>query len=307
MPAGKLHSASVSRLGHSTYALVSNEDDSIHGGLGSNQGFVILENSVLIFDTGFSTRHARILDHAISKVTSKKPRYVINSHDHSDHVFGNSYFAKKYGDQGIEIISHTSCMNQLLKLGHKRLKEYRQLNLGLERLLQHVRITLPELTYRNAGLSLNLEGTDIVFIHPENGAHTLGDTVLAMPGEGVMFMGDILFNEYFPNLEDADLEGWIDFLEDIDFQTYSRFLPGHGRICKKEAVIDFTDYLRTVRGRLLDREQTPTEQSLMSCFETEKTATWKFRQVLEKNVTALTSSLRGQLGSSKVSNRFERK
>ena len=296
----------MSRLGHSTYALVSNKDDSVCGGLGSNQGFVILENSVLIFDTGFSTRHARLLDHAISKVTSKRPRYVINSQDHSDHVLGNSYIAKKYRSHGLELISHTACASQLLKLGDKRLKEYQELNHGLRRLLSQVRITLPELTYGNAGLSLNLEGTDIMLIHPENGAHTLGDTVLAMPRDGVMLMGDILFNEYLPNHEDADLEGWIDFIEDVDFGTYTRFLPGHGRICKKESVIDFTDYLRTVRERLLDRDQTPTEQSLLACFETEKTATWKFRHILERNVTALTSGFRGQPGSSKVSNRFER-
>lgn len=304
MSAEKHRTTSVSKLGSHTYALVNSSDDSTDRGFGSNQGFVILEDSVLIYDTGFSDTHARILDNAISKVTSKRPKYVINSHDHSDHVFGNSYFAKKYKARGLQIISHTSCRNQLCKLGQKRLKEYQASNLGLERLLSRVRIELPELTYKNACLSLNLDGTDLVLIHPENGAHTLGDTVLALPEDGVMFAGDILFNEFFPNIEDANLEGWIDFLEDIDLNTYTRLLPGHGPICKTKVVIDFTNYLRTVRDRLLHCDQTRSKQSLLSCFETEQTTTWKFRHVLDRNVTALTRNFRGQLGPQKVSNRL---
>ena len=294
-------------MGRNTYAIVNSKDDSIYGGFGSNQGFVILEDSVLIFDTGFSERHAKMLDDAISKVTNKRPRYVINSHDHSDHVFGNSYFAKKYSSSGLRIISHTSCLNQLRKLGNRRLEEYQALNGRVERLLSQVRIAIPELVYRDSSVSLNLEGTDFVLIHPENGAHTLGDTVLALPGEGAMFMGDILFNGFFPNLEDADLEGWIDFLGEIDFETYTLFLPGHGRICKKEDVICFTSYLRTVRERLLDRDQTLTNQSLLSCFQTEETVAWKFRHILDRNVTSLSRNYREQVGYSKVSNSFKRK
>jgi cyclase len=275
------------KLGKMSYALVNDQDDSMHDGFGSNQGFVVLEDSVLIFDTGFTTRHAIVLERAIKHVTEKKPRYVINSHDHSDHVFGNSFFSKKYSKSGISIISHKTCQSQLQKLGQSRLERYRKADKKLSNLLADVQVCLPEIAYSDFGIRLNVEGTDLLLIHPQNGAHTLGDTVLALPDERVMFLGDILFNEFFPNLEDANLESWIDFLRDIDLGTYRYFVPGHGAICGPNEVVRFRQYLITLRERFLSEEANIESQNPLSIFETDETRNWKFRHILQRNFDVL--------------------
>ncbi len=272
-------------MGKRSYALINQQDYSVFGGSASNKGFVILEDSVLIFDTGFSTKEAIALDSAISKVTRKRPRYIINSHDHSDHVFGNSYFSKKY--HGLSIISHRTCRDRLRRLGASRLEGYRKSNKKIANLLSKVMVSLPAITYYDFGRNLNIEGTDILLIHPENGAHTLGDTILAVPDEGVMFLGDVLFNGFFPNLQDANLEGWIDFLDDIDLKTYTCFVPGHGGICDINQLVRFREYLSTIRDRLLNSQETVDGDQLLSLFETGETGNWKFRHILQKNVDVL--------------------
>ena len=187
------------------------------------------------------------------------------------------------------MISHKTCRSQLLKLGKSRLERYKKTDKRLSHLLAKVEISLPEITYSDFGMKLNVEGTDLLLIHPQNGAHTLGDTILALPDERVMFLGDVLFNGFFPNLEDANLESWIDFLRDIDLGTYTCFVPGHGTICGANEVTGFRQYLITLRDRLLSNDLNADARNPLSVFETDETKNWKFRHILQRNFDSLLS------------------
>jgi cyclase len=279
------------KLTKDVYAVISNED-SFNEGFGSNQGFVVLENSVLVYDTGFSDYSARKLDRALASITDKKVRYIVNSHDHSDHIFGNSYFYNKYSRFGLNIISHEICAREFKRLGPQRLEEYKK-SYKNARLLSSVKIIPPEITYSDIGMNLKLEGTEFVLFHPENGAHTLGDTVLAIPGKGVMFLGDIFLNSYFPNLEDANIEEWVDSLNDLDFNTYSKFLPGHGKPGGKREVVEFSNYMSTLRDRLLQVGSKPDRLRLRSFLETEGTEDWKSRYSVELSIDSLLGKTSG--------------
>jgi len=279
--------AKVRELAPRCFAVVCSGDDSVYGGFGANQGFILLEESVLVFDSGFSLIQARNLHRAIRNVTDKKVKYVVNSHDHSDHVFGNSFFQSKYGRSGLSIISHEVCRNKLLAMGPKRLKNYRKIP-DLENKLKSIEIQEPDFTYSDIGIRISLEGTELVFSHPSTGAHTLGDTALYLPKERTAFMGDIVWNRFFPNLEDADLEGWISYLDEIDFGIYRRILPGHGEICDSNRVSEFTDYLRTVRSNLLEVDPKKSDHdSLRACFVVPGTEKWKLEPIIDYNVDSI--------------------
>ena len=287
MPARSNNAVKPQKVANDVYALIFDQDDSLETGFGSNQGFVVLDDSVLIFDTGFSVHAAKSLDRAIAQVTDKKVRYIVNSHDHSDHVFGNSYFSRKYSKFGLSIIAHGICAQRFEKLGPERLNGYRKSFKRLSSVLSSVQIVTPEITYLDIGIELKIEGTQFVLIHPENGAHTLGDTMLAIPERGVMFLGDVFLNSFFPNVEDANIEEWVDSLNNLDYKTYSKFLPGHGKLGGKKEIIDFSNYMAGLRDRLLQVGHNPDRLKLRSCFEVEGTENWKSRFSVDLSVDSL--------------------
>lgn len=289
MPTNTSDHFEVVEIATDIFALQRNEDDSIYAGYGVNQAFIVLEDSVLLFDSGFTLLQAKTLELAVKNVTDKKIHYLINSHDHSDHVFGNSYFHKKYSTTGLQTIAHANCASILRSLGTSRMMAYRKVDKKLLSLLSGLAINLPNVTYEQA-IRLEIEGTQIVLVHPASGAHTLGDTLLAIPSKGVMMTGDILVNSFFPNIRDSNLGSWIDFLRDIDLTTYKKFVPGHGQVCDGTTVEVFREYLQTVCDRLLACTARDSD-SLRACFELEMTDAWKFRTAVDKNIEALTGKM----------------
>ena len=168
-----------------------------------------------------------------------------------------------------------------------RLEGYRN---GFEKLrpqLLEVSLDLPQLTYLDNGVRINLEGQDMYLLHPETGAHTLGDTLLALPKSKVMFAGDVLWNGFYPNLEDANLDGWIDFLDDLDVSTYQKFVPGHGEIGYSRSIDEFSRYLKQVRESLLAANKNMSLDMKRRCFQIPGTEEWKLKLIIDMNVEKL--------------------
>jgi glyoxylase-like metal-dependent hydrolase (beta-lactamase superfamily II) len=98
------------KIADGVYSFIAPESDS--GVVQSNCTVIIGGESVLVVDTGQFPSLAKRMTADIQKLTSKPVRYIVNTHWHFDHVWGNGVFRDAY--PGVAIIS-TEYTRQLVE------------------------------------------------------------------------------------------------------------------------------------------------------------------------------------------------
>jgi glyoxylase-like metal-dependent hydrolase (beta-lactamase superfamily II) len=223
----------IKKMGDGVYAAIANEG----GKAGSNAGFVIGSDSVLVVDTLQDAGVARDLLAEIRKLTNLPVRYVVNTHYHLDHTTGNGIFA----EAGATIIAHRNVRGWLRT---ENLKFFGP-SPKPEQKAWVESLVLPNLVYTDA-IDLYL-GTRLVQVRYMLG-HTGGDSVVVVPDANVVFGGDLVWQHHLPNLIDASTMPWIETLDSLLAEhPTATYLSGHGDVATPAAVRDFRNYLSTLR------------------------------------------------------------
>ncbi|WP_069306760.1 quinoprotein relay system zinc metallohydrolase 2 [Methylobrevis pamukkalensis] len=192
-----------------------------NGGAIANVGFVVGEDAVAVIDTGGSLREGRALLAAVRAATPLPVRYVINTHMHPDHVFGNAAFE----GLGAEFVGHARLAAALEARGAHYLAANRDL-MG-DRLLAGVRIVLPSQPV-DGSVAVDLGGR-ILRLDAWPVAHTDNDLTVFVPDAGVLFTGDLLFVEHLPSV-DGSLRGWQKVIDSLLAMPVKALVPGHGPV-----------------------------------------------------------------------------
>lgn len=222
------------------------------GGFGlSNAGLVGGPRDALLVDTLFDLPHTRrMLDEIARRVTSEIGR-VVNTHHNGDHCWGNQLLP------GAEIFGHRRCAElmralppdalQRLKTAPDSVPAARALRQGLEPFdFTGIEVTPPTTFVPDDGMTLEVDGLEVrlLCVGP---AHTAGDVIVHLPGEGIVFTGDVLFRLCTPIGWEGTFERWIGALETIEALGAHTLVPGHGPICGPEGAREMRDYLIFVR------------------------------------------------------------
>jgi|APIni6443716594_1056825.scaffolds.fasta_scaffold01698_2 glyoxylase-like metal-dependent hydrolase (beta-lactamase superfamily II) len=227
----------------------------------ANSGLINRAGGVVI-DTQSDLAHARQMIELFSKVWPAMPKRVVNTHEDGDHVWGNQLF------EGAEIIAHRSVPERMKTVADP--EETRKLLHGVDRFLTRlilkalhpgvaavgqqlledynldgVELILPT-TLFDTRYELDLDGMEVhlIYLGP---CHQVGDTIVHVPSEGVVFAGDLIFRQCTPMGWVGSYEKWFQGLDLIMQLNPDVIVPGHGPICGIEGVADMKAYLQYIR------------------------------------------------------------
>jgi len=214
----------------------------------ANIGFVVGTEAVAIIDTGGSYAVGMALKEALRAITALPVRYVINTHGHPDHVFGNAAFVTPGPPP--RFIGHARLPQAMASRGDAWL---RNLNKQLGGAADNSAIIPPGETVTDH-LTLDLGGRKLT-LAAWPGAHTNTDLTVFDAASGTLWTGDLLFIERTPAV-DGDVQGWLAVIEALKRLPAAITIPGHGPVTRdKNRALDrerdyLTVLLRDVRGSI---------------------------------------------------------
>lgn len=273
----------VKKVGEGVYAAISPDRSKA----GSNAGFVVGSNGVLVIDTFIDPAPAKDLLAEIRKVTDLPIRFVVNTHYHLDHTGGNAVFAAA----GATILAHRNVRSWLRTENMKFFP-----NAKPEQKARVESLVRPDEVYTDA-VDIYL-GSRLVQVRYMLG-HTGGDSVVVVPDANVVFGGDLIWQKHLPNLIDATTADWVKTLEKLQADHPSAtFVSGHGDVATPEDVRDFHDYLVTLRDDIAKAQTAgKSGQELTDTVAAElkdKYGQWGFQQFIPRNIQQTAAELKGE-------------
>lgn len=206
----------------------------------ANLGIIVGRDAVAVVDTGGSVEVGEELLAAVRRLTDKPIRYVINTHEHPDHIFGNAAFAQ----DGVTFVGHQNLPSELAARGEYYLRSYR-VALG-ERAIKKVRI-IPPGRLVNDETTLDLGDRRLTLTAWSPAAHTDCDLTVLDRSTGTLFAGDLVFLDHVP-VVDGSLKGWLEIIPRLARLPALRVVPGHGQRVAPwpQALTDERRYLSTI-------------------------------------------------------------
>lgn len=226
----------LTKIAENIYAYVDIKGSSPANSFGANAGIIIGKNGIVVIDTLVSAKEAKRFIEDIRKISNKPIKYVVNTHYHLDHTFGNAEFEKL----GAIIISHVNDEQNLRKNGESALKNAKMYGLS-DSDMEGTVIAYPAVTFNNR-MGLDIGDQKIELIYAGN-SHTNGSIVVYLPDKKTLFAGDILFTGYHPFIAEGDIKSWGKVLDYIGKMDVATIIPGHGPVSTKKDVTEMKKYL----------------------------------------------------------------
>jgi quinoprotein relay system zinc metallohydrolase 2 len=255
-------------------------DTGYHGDI-CNIGFIVGKSGVAVIDSGGSFKVGQQLREAIRKVTDLPIKYVINTHVHPDHIFGNAAFKADHP----------------VYVGHAKLAEAmeRRKEIYLRNNTQWMGEAFAgsEMIKPTQAVDTTLEldlGNRMLLLTAWPPAHTHADLSVFDRETASLWTGDLLFIERTPSM-DGDTLSWLKLIPQLREIPAKRAVPGHGPVSEAwRAALDnqqryFETLLADIRQDI--RKGVTMESAMDSAAASEKGNWVLFDTVNRRNVNIL--------------------
>ncbi|HEV2581817.1 MAG TPA: MBL fold metallo-hydrolase [Ktedonobacteraceae bacterium] len=285
-------------LGNAVYAYL--QPDGTWGW--SNAGLITDGETSLLVDTLFDLKLTQEMLDTMRRAVPAASRIdmVVNTHANGDHCYGNQLVSDARRmiasrrtveemktaitpEQFAQLIKQAPLMGQV---GQFVLHAFGKFD------FENNTLTLPGETF-DGEMTLQVGSKEVRLIEV-GPAHTMGDTMVYVPGDRVVFTADILFIGGHPIVWVGPIGNWLRACDRILAMDVDVIVPGHGPITDKQGVIGLRDYLQYVYDEARKRYEAG-----MSALEAardipmERYATWTDGERIVVNVAAVYRELSG--------------
>jgi glyoxylase-like metal-dependent hydrolase (beta-lactamase superfamily II) len=193
----------------------------LRGAMVVNAGIVVGDDAVAVIDTGTVEADAREILEVVLGLTDRPLRYVINTHHHGDHSFGNWWLLPAI------VVGHERCRLRLVgEAGTEHREMFAQLVPMLRESIEAVTVEPPGVTFEES-LQLHLGGRSLRLDYLGR-AHTDNDIAITA-GPELVYAGDLIEESAPPVAFEAFTGEWGPTLRRLAALDASAYLPGHGR------------------------------------------------------------------------------
>ena len=295
-------------LGNSVYAYL--QPDGTWGW--SNAGIVTDGEASLLIDTLFDLKLTRDMLDTMRKSIPAAAHIdmVVNTHANGDHCWGNELVA------GAQIIASartaeemtTAISPAMLAMILKRAPELGQLGEFLSHAFgsfdfDNITLTPPTKTFEDE-LTLKVGDKEVHLIEV-GPAHTLGDTLVHIPADRVVFTADILFIGGHPIIWAGPTSNWLRACDRILAMDVDTIVPGHGPITDKKGVVEVKGYLEYIYQEARKRyEIGMSDQEAARDIDLDRYATWTDGERIAVNVASIFREFKGDQTHPKMVDMF---
>jgi cyclase len=164
-------------------------------------------------------------------------RYVINTHYHADHTWGNCFFP------GATVIAHARCRDLLEDRGIPSLEAAKRQNPAL----RQVKIVLPQMTFVDGELTLRVGKKNLILSLALG--HSKDGIAVLVEEDRILFAGDAFMP--LPYIVDGDIDESMATVKRIGRMGLENIVQGHGDVILRgeidAAVKENLNYLAAIK------------------------------------------------------------
>jgi len=205
---------------------------------GANAGVVVGSKAALVVDTLTDAKEGQLLLADVRKVTKLPILWVVNTHYHLDHAWGNCVFAA----EGATIIGAAPAPKLLAERGTYALAHPEQHGLT-QKDIEGTTLTPAAISFTGT-MNIDLGGI-VVQLRSLPHGHCPDNLVVWVPSDKVLFSGDLLFIDCHPFMGESNVPGWLADLDVVASYKAKKIVPGHGSLAGVREIADMKTYLKT--------------------------------------------------------------